>query len=314
LLVGIPVALLAALVTSWFIAGRAVAPIQRLSDAARSVSPTSLGERIQVETTDHEISKLQSELNSALERLEAGYRAQEQFISNVSHELKTPLAVLLTETQILHLGQETLERYRGWAERVEEEMKRLAQLVESFLTLTRCDLASGLVRKDEVAVHDLVLDAIQHSTALARRRAVHLVPVLASSGGGPHGDGPVVKGDGDLLCTMLDNLLRNAIRFSSEGQSVDVRVTMDEDDVCITVRDRGPGIPDEFIDKVFDRFFQVPSDVGRQGSGIGLSIAHNVARLHDGHISVSNAPEGGCTFVVVLPLSAVGGLESVPVA
>jgi signal transduction histidine kinase len=118
LLMGIPVALLAALVTSWFIAGRAVAPIQRLSDAARSVSPTSLGERISVETTDHEISKLQTELNSALSRLEAGYRAQEQFISNVSHELKTPLAVLLTETQILHLGQETLERYRGWAERV----------------------------------------------------------------------------------------------------------------------------------------------------------------------------------------------------
>jgi signal transduction histidine kinase len=312
---GIPVALLAALVTSWFIAGRAVAPIQRLSDAARSVSPTSLGERISVETTDHEISKLQTELNSALSRLEAGYRAQEQFISNVSHELKTPLAVLLTETQILHLGQETLERYRGWAERVEEEMKRLAQLVESFLTLTRCDLASGLVRRDEVVVHDLVLDAIQHSTALAQGRDVHLVPELASSAhDGPHGDGPMVKGDGDLLCTMLDNLLRNAIRFSPEGASVDVRVTMDEDDVCITVRDRGPGIPAEFIDKVFERFFQVPSEVGRQGSGIGLAIAHNVALLHDGHIAVSNVEDGGCAFVVVLPLSAVGGLESVPVA
>jgi len=159
--IGVPLGMIAALHAAWVIAGRAVDPVKRLSRAAKSVSPTSLGERLKVDTTDDEIARLQEEHNSALERLEAGFRGQDQFVSNVSHELRTPIAVLLTESQVMGFGEQDDARWREFAERVEEEMQRLGRIVDSFLTLTRAGLDQHRP-SDPVSVNDVLLDSVRH--------------------------------------------------------------------------------------------------------------------------------------------------------
>ena len=299
-LVSGPVGLIAALVASWLIAGRAVAPIQRLSDAARSVSPTNLGERIRLATNDDEVSVLQAELNSALERLEEGYRAQERFISNVSHELKTPIAVLLTESQVVQLGSGSVERFRRYAERVEEEMQRLGSLVESFLTLTRSDIAKGPPLLQRVSVNDLVLDSVQHCTPYAQRTGIHLVPHLLSPE--DSGDDPAVSGDPELLRTMLDNVVRNAVAHSPLGGAIEIELSLEGSRILIAVRDHGPGIPEEYHERVFDRLVRVPGLSRPGGKGLGLAITRNIAHLHDGSVRVTNAPSGGSRFEIRLPL------------
>ncbi len=303
-LVSGPVGLIAALVASWLIAGRAVAPLQRLSDAARSVSPTKLGERLRLSTTDDEVSELQAELNSALERLEEGYRAQERFISNVSHELKTPIAVLLTESQVVQLGAGSLERFRLYAQRVEEEMQRLGTLVEHFLTMARSDLAQGPPLVQRVSVNDLVMDSVQHCSAYAQRGGIHLVPRLLS----PEESAvdPVVAGDPELLRTMLDNVVRNAVAHSPVGGAIEIEVLPEGETIVVAVRDHGPGIPEEYLERIFDRLVRVPGAARPGGKGLGLAITKNIAQLHDGSVRVANAAGGGSRFEIRLPHKAEG--------
>jgi signal transduction histidine kinase len=302
IVIGGPVGIIAAMIAAWIIAGRAVSPMDQLSRAAKDVSPTSLDKRFRVPTTDHEVTRLEQELNSALERLEAGYRAQDQFISNVSHELKTPIAVLLTEAQVAKIGGRSGERAgekaRAFIDHVESEMKRLGKLVESLLTLARADILRDRPL-EAVSVNDIVLQSVQHCTLLANQNRTHLIPNLAE----PDGREPVVEGDAALLQTMLDNLVRNAIAQSPADGHVAIDARCSGDTLEITVSDHGPGIPDDYLDKIFDRFVQVPTGTnGRGGMGLGLTIASGVAELHHGSIVARNNADRGCSFIVTLPL------------
>jgi signal transduction histidine kinase len=297
---GLPAGTIAALLAAWIIAGRAVAPIRRLSEAARDLTPQRLSERIQVETQDEEIARLQQELNAALERLEAGFRAQEDFLSNVSHELKTPIAVLLAEAQVLRAGGAG-SGGEDFVQRVEEELSGLGLLVDSFLQIARAEIGERLPHQ-AVSPHDLLLEVLESSAARAHRQSVPLLPELdASLDSRPEAR---ILGDPVLLRTLLDNLVRNAIRHSPPRAPVRLSLALDGAKARFLVRDHGPGIPEEAQQAVFERFVRLSRD-GEKGSGtgIGLSIAAHIARLHGGHIALANAEGGGCRFTVELPLS-----------
>lgn len=309
--IGVPIGILAALVAAWMIAGRAVAPIRRLSLAAQRVSPERLSERFQVRTTDEEISLLEHELNSALQRIEEGYAAQDQFISNVSHELKTPIAVLLTEAQVTRMGPLSEERGRRFVEKAEREMQRLGRLVESFLTLARANMSRGQPT-EPVSVNDLVLECVQRSQALGELHGVRLVPQLVDgsmNGSEPMGaDELEVAADIELLQTAIENLIRNALQHSPEGEVVRIVVLCTHDQVEIAVHDRGPGIPDEHLETVFDRFAQVPGRATPGGSGLGLAITKHVVELHGGTVAVRKGE--GCCVVLRLPRHVGGSARS----
>jgi signal transduction histidine kinase len=298
----LPFGVLAAAVAAWIMAGRVVSPIRRLAKAARAVSPASLEGPIDVEPADQEIARLQHELNDAFGRLEKAYREQGSFISNVSHELKTPIAVLLSQAQVLKQEERSPLEYRRFLAVVEDEMRSLGRLVESFLVLARVGHGKELVRRDRATVNDVVLEAAEHCAPLSRHHEVPLVTLLhLSDDGEPE---PEIEGDPELLRTMFENLLRNALRFSPSGEPVDLRVSCTRDRASILVRDRGPGIAPEHIDRVFERFYTVTdAEVSGRGSGLGLAIAKSIAELHNGTISVHNCVDRGCEFEVLLPLS-----------
>jgi len=300
--VGIPIGVLAASIAAWIIAGRAVAPMGVLSRAARKVSPTRLKERFNVATTDEEVARLEVELNSALERIEAGYKAQDQFISNVAHELKTPIAVLLAQAQVAQMGHRTLEKGYEFVNRTEAAMKHLGKVVESFLLLARSDLAR-VGPAETVSIMDVVLGCVHNYKLLAERSDVRLVPNLVEPA--EVGPGPEVDGDGDLLLAMLENLVLNAIGHSPRGGQVAIDASCSDDSVRLEVRDQGPGIPDADLERIFGRFVRITRgehDAG--GTGLGLAIARSIAKFHSGEIRARNNPGGGCSFLVTLPRSS----------
>jgi len=301
-LVSVPAALAIAGIVSWLLAGRALAPIQRVARAADEIRADRFTGRIALPKGRDEVANMIARLNLMFDRLSNSFLSQERFIADAAHELKTPLAVLLGQAQLLLKQDPSPEEYTRFVTNVQDEVRMLAQTVDSLLTLARAEAGIPLKDIGEVYVNEMVMDAVQRCNAAASQREVQLVPVLAMPGNDVTES--VVRGDGGLLQLMVANLIRNAIRYSPAGETIDVVVRLDGSRLAIAVRDRGPGIPAEYLDRVFDRFFRAPDPRSSfKGVGLGLTIVRGVARLHGGDVTVVNCRDGGCEFTVHLPLT-----------
>lgn len=292
----------AAGVSGWLIAGIAVAPLERVRKLAATLGPDSLGTMLEVDDSSSEVSRLAEELDEARARLRDRFEAKERFLTNVSHELKTPISVLLTEAQTLdrsNLPEEAVE----FIDSARDEMMRLGHLVDSFLTLTRIEDGKGLTRFVRFTANDLIVSALTNSWMMAEQHHVRLAATIL----GEEDMDAAIAGEPELLSTMLDNIVRNAIRFSPTDGRVELGASLAGDKVHITVRDEGPGIPPERLETIFNRYAQAHASERRgRGHGLGLAIAKGIAELHRGTITVANLPGRGCEFTVTLPLSRPG--------
>ena len=298
--------LAAAGLCGWVIAGLAVKPIREVSLAARRLGPESIDRAMPLTGTSPEVERLQGDLENARQRLANAFAAQERFMSNVSHELKTPIAVLLTEAQTLRTGEANRE-VQEFVRSTADELRRLGAMVDSFLLLTRVRDGRSVVRDTEHLINELVMESVSHCRPMASQHEVRLSPRLCETAVDLK-----VRGDPSLLRTMLDNLVRNAIRFTPRGQEIEVTALEMGNLALVRVRDHGPGIPDALIERVFDRFVQAPEEQRRgRGHGLGLEIAQGIAELHGGRIAVRNVRGAsangaagaveGCEFEVRLP-------------
>ncbi|MCC6579007.1 MAG: HAMP domain-containing histidine kinase [Phycisphaeraceae bacterium] len=299
LAVGTPVGLLVAAMTSWLVAGHAIRQIDAVSNLMRQVTPGDLSRRLAVGHPSDEIGRMVRHVNDMLDRLEAGFRAQECFIQDASHELKTPLSALLTEAQVLKLSPPSTRDFGHFLDSAEEELRHLGRLVASLLLLTQMDAKDEMTRR-AVYVNDVVVAAAQEGQPLARQRGVEVTLKLPLSDD-DHDDEPVCQGDEQLLVALVSNLIRNAIRFSPVLGEVAVTLTQTPDAIRIDVGDEGPGIPEAVMQRIFDRFAQAPQPDPRRGTGLGLSIARNIAELHGGTLHVANREPRGAVFSVTLP-------------
>lgn len=292
------IGVLAAAIAGWVVGGLAHAPLEELRRIAGSLLPERIEEEVEMRSLSPESAQLQRDLQDVRARLVDALHAQERFISNASHELKTPIAVLLTEAQTLRVTR-LPPAARRFVQSVTDEMRRLGRTADSFLMLTRLRGGKQEVVADLHLVNDIVVDAVESCARMARQHSVALVTELAD------GDRElIVSGDAELLRVMLDNLIRNAVRFSPSEGRVLVGVREVHAECLITVRDNGPGLPEPLVERVFDRFSQGTDEATRgRGHGLGLSIAQGVAELHGGRISVRNHPGGGCEFSVCLRLA-----------
>lgn len=327
LMIALAIGLVATAIAGWIVSGSVVSRINKVARAVRDVSPTRLDERVQILAGNDEIGVMANDLNHMLERMAVAFRSQEKFMSEVSHELKTPLSALLTEAQVLKQMRNTprwaaapqaqaaaetrkaVEPYERFVLSVEEEMRWLGKLVESFLMLARFGHGKQFLAETTVPMNDIVLDATEHSSLYARQHGVNLNLSLYDAGE----DQPeaVIRGDPQLLRVVADNLIRNAVQFSKKGDSVFIRLAHEglpgsPGVLLFTVKDQGPGVPEEYLTRIFDRFAQAPSKGStRRGSGLGLTIAKSIVDLHSGHIEANNDPAGGCIFSVRLPILVV---------
>ncbi|MEU7045315.1 HAMP domain-containing sensor histidine kinase [Streptomyces varsoviensis] len=272
-------------------------PVQRLGDAARRLGEGKLDTRLRVSGTDEladlsrTFNKTAESLEKRVEELSAREAASRRFVADMSHELRTPLTAITAVTEVLEEEAESLDpMIRPAVELVVSETRRLGDLVENLMEVTRFDAGTARLVLDSVDVADQVTACID---ARAWLDAVELDAAR----------GIIARLDPRRLDVILANLIGNALKHG--GSPVRVAVRTDGDDLVIEVRDHGPGIPEEVLPHVFDRFYKASASRPRsEGSGLGLSIALENAHIHGGEISAANSPLGGAVFTLTLPRDA----------
>ncbi|MEZ6014794.1 MAG: HAMP domain-containing sensor histidine kinase [Planctomycetota bacterium] len=292
------IGLLSAALAAWVVLGRALRPLIELAASARHISPERRDGRLEAGGGQLEVEGARRSLNEALGRLEAGYDALDLFIGNVTHELRTPIATVLAEARQLAIRERDTAEYAAFVRNTGDEMSRLGKKIQSFLTLARMDWEERRGMVMPLSLFDLSIDVVQLAQGAAQGHGVRIVLNLPE-------DGDIaLEGDPELVTSMVDNLVRNAVRFSPPNDVVTIALSEEAEHAVIRVRDRGPGIPQSLIEGVFEPFVQsAESKRQGRGSGIGLAIAQKVVELHRGQISIGNHPDGGCEVVVRLPLT-----------
>lgn len=275
-LLALPGAMLGAGVAAWLISGHVVRRIDDVARAVQRVNPSQAHPRVDLPAAGDEIGGMVVEMNSMLSRLENAFRAQERFIVDVTHELKTPVSVMLAEAQVLKNSKSaSLERYQHFVGSVEEEMRRLGSLLESFLTLARSGHGPRYVSESLVEMSDIVLDAIQRCDSLARDRQVALKFLLPSEeeAGAEAADeiaaGIAVRGDQELLTTLVTNLVRNAVESSVPESTVEIGISLADSEVKVSV--------------VYNSAAQ-DAGIGLRGRELAFNVAKGIAELHGGDI------------------------------
>lgn len=299
------IATLLALVGSALLAQAAAStvlrPVQRLGEAAQQLGEGRLGTRLKVSGTD-ELAELSRTFNQAAESLEtrvaelsAREEASRRFVADMSHELRTPLTAITAVTEVLEDEAESLDPMIAPAVRlVVSETRRLNELVENLMEVTRFDAGTARLLLDEVDVAEMVMSCMDarawlDSVELEARRGIR------------------VRIDPRRLDVILANLIGNALKHGGSPVRVTVRTRnacqSSDSHLVIEVADKGPGIPEDVLPHVFDRFYKADASRARsEGSGLGLSIAMENAHIHGGDITAANNPEGGAVFTLRLPL------------
>jgi signal transduction histidine kinase len=298
-----------ALAGGYWLAGRAMRPVQTITRAAREISETDLSRRLNLKTQD-ELGELANTFDQMLARLQAAFDRQRQFTADASHELRTPLTIVGLESGRALSAQRSPQEYERALRIIQSENEFMSRLVNDLLTLARMDAGQTVVELKEVDLSDIALEAVERLAPLAMRKKVEL-----STGELPE---LLVKGDRQYLCQMLSNLVENAIKYSqSDGQRVHVETGRRDMLAWVRVEDSGPGIAPEHLQHIFERFYQVDKartrssdDIdetdngGREssGSGLGLAIVQWIAQVHGGQVSVQSEVGKGSVFEVSLPL------------
>lgn len=287
LAVAVPV--LAAVVgaTTWLVVGRALRPVDRIRSEVDAISGDRLDRRVPVPASGDEIAALATTMNGMLDRLDDATRAQRRFVSDASHELRSPLATIRQHAELAAAHPATTSTGE-LASIVHEEGLRLQSLVDALLTLARLDEGAP------IAAHPVDLDDLALAEA-ARLRGLGVR--LDASGIGP----ARVRGDERMLGQVLRNLAENARRHAASG----VAIAVSERDgwALVTVDDDGDGVPEAERERVFERFVRLDEARAREagGSGLGLAIVRGIVRAHGGTIAVDASPRGGARFTVRLP-------------
>lgn len=293
------IGLAALLASAYALSGVIAAPFQAVRRLIIALDPENLGSPVPRPTRGAvELLEIDAELERIRARLEVAFTSQEHFMANVSHELKTPISVMLTEAQNLQ-RTDLPKDARAFLASIIEELDKLGRTIDSFLLLTRVRHGKSTIpHARPCTMRDIISESYESCAAMA---ALHRVRLVISFP--PDDDDAAVHGNCDLLRTVVDNILRNAIRFSPPEEAVTLTMELRDGSVRLVVRDQGPGIPTDMLPRIFDRFAQSPQEQRRgRGHGLGLEIAHGIVALHGGTITAHNLPEKGCEFVVTFPL------------
>ena len=293
LAVGVPLLLLVVGFVTWSVAGRVLAPVDAIRREVEAISVKELHRRVPDPPGRDEIARLASTMNSMLERLEKAAVRERRFVSDASHELRSPVAAIRQQAEVAlsHPDRTTMEELAGI---VLEEDVRLQRIVEDLLLLTRVDEETLQLRKAPVDLDDLMFEEAARLRATTRLR-IDSAGVSAGR----------VIGDRGRLERLLRNLTDNAARHAASEIRLGLRG--DDGQVVLEVNDDGPGVPVGKREAVFERFTRLDDARDRQhgGAGLGLAIVAEIAAAHGGSASVSDAPSGGARFLVVLPAARV---------
>ncbi|TWD81971.1 signal transduction histidine kinase [Kribbella amoyensis] len=297
---GMGVLFLVSLGTGWWLSGRALRPVRRITATAQEISATDLSRRIALDGPKDELRNLSDTVDDMLGRLESAFVAQRQLVDDASHELRNPLAVIQANVDAVLAHDDTPPDDRAQATAiVSRAIQRMTRLVEDLLASARRNSPAFVDADVDLAA--IAGEAAEEYALLAADRELRLVRRLSP--------GPIAAGDASALRRAVDNLLSNAVRLARGGSELVLAVGSRHGWAWIAVRDEGPGIAEQDADRVFDRFFrsgqrQPPSTVpssGERRAGLGLAIVRQIVESHGGSVVLHSEVGIGSTFVLWLP-------------
>ncbi len=289
LLVSIPALLILAALSGYYLAGRALSPIDHITRTAQQISAKDLSARLNLSGPDDEIGRLATTFDGMLARLEASFKRERQFTANASHELRTPLAAMQAIVNVTRSRRRSPEEYETAIDDLSEEADRLRGLTEDLLYIAREDSRPSGVQ-EEVNLSLLLRDVGEAMLLMAEPKGLRVIMELQ--------DHLMIRGDSDALIRAFSNLIDNAIKYTQEGViKIQGRRTKTAH-IEILISDTGFGIAPEHLPHIFERFYRVDEARTTQGFGLGLAIVQEIISRHRGTIEVSSQVGTGTTFKI----------------
>ena len=298
LLVNGLLALLAAMLVSWWIAQRVTIPILRITAIAERLSFANLTERVPIDNRYSDLERLANTLNRTFDRLQRSISEIRRFTADAAHELRTPLTVIRTEAEVAlrehqNDGKTPSETFRRVAEVTLAETTRLSDLVDQLLTLSRQDSSSCAPQHEVVSLRALLLDVTETLRVVIEKKGQTLVV-------GELAD-PIVLGDDSSLSQLFFNLIENAMKYTASGGTISISTWCNMGHICVLIEDTGIGIEYQHLEHLFERFYRVDASRSTRGTGLGLAICKSIVEAHGGQIGVESELGRGSRFTVQLP-------------
>lgn len=301
---GILIAVVSSGLVCYLLARSLTSPVSRLRQAAQSLAAGDLSARTGAPAGGPrgEIVELMRDFDRMADRLETLVESQSRLLKDVSHELRSPLARLSVALGLAR--QRAAPEIETQLNRIEVETDRLNQLIQRLLTISRLESGADGIHKSSLSLRELV-EQVAHDAEY--ESAGRPCRVIAESG-----DEFLVEADADLLRSAIENVIRNATRYTADGTTVDVRLARESgangEEAVVRVSDSGPGVPNEALTRIFEPFYRLDDARNRQtgGAGLGLAIADRAIRLHGGQLRASNRKEGGLEVEIRIPAARSG--------
>ncbi len=291
----IPIILVIAGIGGYYFSGRALIPVKEIINKAKEISATDLSVRVPVPEANDELRELAETLNRLLDRLKRSFDSQEQFVSNASHQLKTPLAIMKGELDLLLKKEPSTVETRTFLESAHDELSHLSKIIEDLLLIARMDSGNNSFVVGTAQVDEALTAAIARLERVAQKKSVRIKFHYLDSE--QNIEEFKVAGDQDLLESMFYNLTENALKYSEPGQVVQISIGVSDGSIRARVSDQGPGVGDSDQDQIFDRFRRGTNQVAKiPGVGLGLSIARQIAHIHGGRLTLEETSRHGSTF------------------
>lgn len=279
----------------YFLSGRMLKPVDRVSSLAARISSTNLNERINYEGPDDEIKRLADTFDDMLERLESAFEAQKQFVQDASHELRTPIAIAQTNIEVVEMEDRPSARdYKRLVEVLKLSLDRMSKLSDNLLLLS--EGGHDRSRWSAVDMAAILEEVAEEERAQAAAADISLELELPSEEVWTTGDPLSMK-------QAVLNLVDNAVKYNRRGGWVKVSARTEDKLLIVQVQDNGSGISETDQQRIFDRFYRVDKSRSRAqgGSGLGLAIVKKIVEDHGGLVSIDSTPGGGSTFRIALP-------------
>ena len=289
----VPIVIVLSGLLGWYMAGRALSPVNSVAEAAHQITHSSLHTRIPMRNAGDELDRLIEAFNLMMTRLNRSFEQIRQFSTDVSHELRTPLTVARGQLEVALFTAQTLDQHREAMADALEGIDRLSNIVRALLLLSQSESGQLALQKGQLDLASVTRDLVDQHQIPAETQGVRLAADLPASA--------VIHADRTQIERMISNLLGNAIKYTPAGGRVTVRLTSEGDQVRLMVEDTGVGIAPDHLPHIFDRFYRVPSADPDKGLGLGLSFVAWIVKAHGGTVEVESKLEHGTRFIVTLP-------------
>ena len=289
----IPVVIVLSGLLGWFLAGRALGPVNSVAETAQQITHSSLDMQIPLRNAGDELDRLIEAFNHMMTRLNHSFEQVRRFSTDVSHELRTPLTVARGQLEVALFTAQTVDQHREAMAEALEGIDRLSNIVRALLLLSQAESGQLVLQKTALDLASVARDQVDQHQIPAEAQGVRLSAELPEQA--------LIYGDRTQIERLISNLLGNAIKYTHAGGRVTLRIQAPGDHLKLIVEDTGVGIAPDHLPHIFDRFYRVPSADPEKGLGLGLSFVAWIVKAHGGTIAVESKLEQGTRFTISLP-------------